>query len=74
MKTINLSPEPNDAEIRRAMKPVISYPIDNLPAFDQDFYINASSNMDLVESSIIPPRDAKTCEVPDGYFFRIISR
>ena len=74
MKTINLSPEPNDAEIRRAMKPVISYPIDNLPAFDQDFYINASSNMDLVESIIIPPRDAKTFEVPAGYFFRIISR
>lgn len=74
MKTINLSSEPNDAEIRRAMKPVISYPIDNLPAFDQDFYINASSNMDLVESIIIPPRDAKTFEVPAGYFFRIISR
>jgi len=30
--------------------------------------------MDLVESIIIPPRDAKTFEVPAGYFFRIISR
>ena len=30
MKTINLNPEPNDAEIRRAMKPVISYTIDKI--------------------------------------------
>jgi uncharacterized protein YcgI (DUF1989 family) len=74
MKTINLSPEPNDAETRRSIKPVISYPIDNLPAFDQDFYRNASSNIDLVESIIIPPRDARTFEVPAGYFFRIVSR
>jgi uncharacterized protein YcgI (DUF1989 family) len=53
---------------------VISYPIDNLPAFDQDFYRNASSNIDLIESIIIPPRDARTFEVPAGYFFRIVSR
>jgi len=74
MKIINHSPEPNDAEIRRAIKPVISYPIDNLPVFDADFYKTASKNMSLVESIIIPPRDAKTFEVPAGYFFQIISR
>ena len=45
MKTINLSPEPNDAETRRSIKPVISYPIDNLPAFDQDFYKMPVQNM-----------------------------
>ena len=74
MKTINHNPEPNDAAIRRSIKPVISYPIDNLPNFDEDFYKTARKEMNLIESIIIPPRDAKTFEVPAGYFFRIISR
>ena len=74
MKIINLSPEPNDAEIRRSIKPVISYPIDNLPVFDATFYKTASKKMNLIESIIIPPRDAKTFEVPAGHFFRIISK
>ncbi len=73
MKTINLSPEPNDAQIRRSIKPVISYPIDNFPAFDAELYRTARDNMNLIESIIIPPRDAKTFEVPAGCFFRIIS-
>ena len=74
MKIINLSPEPNDAETRRSIKPVISYPIDNLPAYDAGFYKSACENMNLTESIIIPPRDARTFEVPAGYFFRIVSR
>ena len=73
MKTINLSPEPNDAQIRRSIKPVISYPIDNFPAFDAGLYRAARDNMNLIESIIIPPRDAKTFEVPAGCFFRIVS-
>ncbi|MEC7596237.1 MAG: DUF1989 domain-containing protein [Pseudomonadota bacterium] len=73
MKTINLSPEPNDAQIRRSIKPVISYPIDNFPAFDAELYRAARDNMNLIESIIIPPRDAKTFEVPAGCFFRIVS-
>ena len=67
MKIINLSPEPNDAEIRRSIKPVISYPIDNLPVFDATFYKTASKKMNLIESIIIPPRDAKTFERKPKY-------
>ena len=73
MKIINQSPEPNNAKSRRGIKPVISYPIDNLPAYDANIYQSARENMHLVESIIIPPRDARTFEVPAGYFFRIIS-
>ena len=73
MKIINQSPEPDDAKSRRGIKPVISYPIDNLPAYDANIYQSARENMHLIESIIIPPRDAKTFEVPAGYFFRIIS-
>ena len=73
MKIINQSPEPDNAKSRRGIKPVISYPIDNLPAYDANIYQSARENMHLVESIIIPPRDARTFEVPSGFFFRIIS-
>ena len=54
-------------------KPVISYPIDNLPKYDSVLYQDARDKMELIESIIIPPRDAKTFEVPAGHFFRIVS-
>ena len=38
MKIINQSPEPDNAKSRRGIKPVISYPIDNLPAYDANIY------------------------------------
>jgi uncharacterized protein YcgI (DUF1989 family) len=73
MKTIKQNQEPSDAQERRAIKPVICYPIDNLPSHDSSLYANARSKMELIESIIIPPRDAKTFEVPAGHFFRIVS-
>ena len=73
MKTINQNLAPQDAKVRREIKPIISYPVDNLPVFDEDFYKAARDNMALVDSIIIPPRDARTFEVPAGYFFRIVS-
>ena len=73
MKTINQNQEPLDAKERRAIKPVISYPIDNLPKYDVSLYAKARDEMKLVESIVIPPRDAKTFEVPAGHFFRIVS-
>ena len=69
MKTIKQNQEPSDAQERRAIKPVICYPIDNLPSHDSSLYANARSKMELIESIIIPPRGAKTFEVPAGHFF-----
>jgi uncharacterized protein YcgI (DUF1989 family) len=73
MKTINQNQEPVDAKERRAIKPVISYPIDNLPKYDSSLYADVRDEMKLVETIIIPPREAKTFEVPAGHFFRIVS-
>jgi len=73
MKTINQNQEPVDAKERRAIKPVISYPIDNLPKYDSSLYADARDEMKLVETIIIPPREAKIFEVPAGHFFRIVS-
>ena len=73
MKTINQKHEPKDAAKRRAIKPVISYPINNLPTYDSSLYESARSHMERLESIIIDPRNAKTFEVPAGHFFRIVS-
>jgi hypothetical protein len=73
MKTICQNPEPFDAKERRTIKPVVSYPIDNLPTYDSTLYRDARDKMKLVDSVIIPPREAKTFVVPAGHFFRIVS-
>jgi len=73
MKTICQNLEPLDANERRAIKPVVSYPIDNLPTYDSTLYRDARDKMKLVDSVIIPPREAKTFVVPAGHFFRIVS-
>jgi len=73
MKTICQNLEPLDANERRAIKPVLSYPIDNLPAYDSTLYRDARDKIKLVDSVIIPPRKAKTFVVPAGHFFRIVS-
>lgn len=62
---------PSDAEVRRAVKPVICYPNETLPPFDADFYSTAKNNLSFVSEVIIPPRDARTFMVPAGHFFRI---
>ena len=67
------SPPPSDAEARRAVKPVVCYETDKLPAPDFEIYEQARRGMVRTGRIIIPPRDAKTFEVPAGHFFRIVS-
>ena len=64
---------PADAEIRRAIKPVICYPVDTLPKPNLTTYAAARKEMALVEEVIVPPRDARTFRVSTGNFFRIVS-
>jgi len=66
-------PEPEDAIKRRAIRPVIAYPNDQLPAYDASWYATARTGMVRTERITVPPRDAATFEVPAGHFFRIIS-
>ncbi len=63
--------EPADAKDRRAVKPVICYPNETLPPFDPDYYRGAKDSLTLIDEVIVPPRDAKTFNVPAGHFFRI---
>ena len=64
---------PADAAERRAARPVITYTVDRLPAYDGQLYEQIRQDLVKVHEVIVPPRDARTFEVPAGHFFRIIS-
>lgn len=68
----SVHPEPVDADIRRAVAPVICYPIDTLPPPDLALYHRARQDLTRTETIRVPPRDARSFRVPAGTFFRII--
>ncbi len=65
--------EPQDAEARRAIKPVICYPVETLPVPDMALFDRARANLTKVDEVLVPPRDAACFTVPAGHFFRIKS-
>ncbi|MFN3880662.1 MAG: urea carboxylase-associated family protein [Nitrincola lacisaponensis] len=65
--------EPEDAETRRAIKPVICYPTDTLPPADLAGYQVARKHLTCTSTLRIPPREARSFTVPAGTFFRIVS-
>lgn len=65
--------EPNDAAQRKAVKPVICYPIDNLPQPDMALYVAARQDLVKISEIIVPPREAACFKVQAGQFFRIKS-
>lgn len=68
-----MSQEPVDAAERRSQPAVVCYDVDNLPAVDLDAYAQARAGATKVEEILVPPRDARTFNVPAGSFFRIVS-
>jgi len=73
MKRAPQNPAPADAESRKAVKPVICYPVDTLPKPDMALYSAAREKMDLLQEVTVPPRDARIFRVAAGNFFRIVS-
>jgi uncharacterized protein YcgI (DUF1989 family) len=73
MTSPSRSQPPIDADRRRAAKPIIVYPVDNLPAYDAAFYDNARAGMAKVGDMTVPPREARAFDIPAGHFFRILS-
>ncbi len=73
MKSKPENTAPEDADARRAIKPVVVYPVDTLPKVDLDLYSQARLKMVMTEEIIVPPRDAKSFVVPAGFFFRVVS-
>lgn len=64
---------PSDAEVRRAIQPVICYPVETLPQPGMALYAQARAKLRKTDEVLVPPRDASTFTVPAGHFFRISS-
>lgn len=62
---------PPDAAERRAVPPVICYPVDTLPRPNITAYRSARESWTLTHRLTIPPRDAACFTIPKGHFFRI---
>jgi uncharacterized protein YcgI (DUF1989 family) len=68
-----MSQAPADADARRAIKPVICYPNETLPAPQLDLYRAALATATVTETQVAAPREACTFQVPAGSFFRVVS-
>lgn len=62
---------PPDATARKAIAPVICYPVDSLPVPDLAPYHAARDGWQKVAEVLVPARDARCFDVPAGHFFRI---
>ena len=71
MKSSKKKSSPDDAELRKSVKPVICYPTDSLKSPNMNDYLIARKNLKKIDQIIIPPRDAKCFRVPKSHFFRI---
>jgi uncharacterized protein YcgI (DUF1989 family) len=66
-------PPPPDAATRRAIAPVICYPVAGLPAPDLPALQAARDGWTRIDRVVIPPREAGCFRVAAGQFFRILS-
>ncbi|MGB1147209.1 MAG: urea carboxylase-associated family protein [Alphaproteobacteria bacterium] len=64
---------PADGDHRLAVEPVICYPIDTLPQPDMSRFEAMREGMTMVDSLVVPPREARTFRVPAGHFLRLTS-
>ena len=64
---------PEDAAKRKAIAPVICYPVETLPKPDLALYETARQKAEKTDSIVVPPRDAAFIKVPAGHFLRISS-
>ena len=73
MTDTTLTTAPADAAARRAVRPLVCYEVESLPANNLDLYQQARDGAALTDTVVVPPRDGRTFNVPAGHFFRIVS-
>ena len=74
MKPVHpVHPAPADAVQRKAVVPVICYPVETLPRPDLAALQAARAGWVKTGETLVPARDAATFRVPAGHFFRIVS-
>jgi uncharacterized protein len=64
---------PHDATHLKSIEPVICYPVGSLQQPDLAAYQTARVGWTKTAEVLIPPREARCFEVPEGHFFRIVS-
>jgi uncharacterized protein len=64
---------PDDAPSRKSVRPVICYPVGSLQPPDLTALRAARAGWRKTADVIVPPREARSFEVPAGHFFRIVS-
>lgn len=64
---------PENADARKAVSPVICYPVDALRPADLGAYRHAREGAATTSKTLVPPRDARCFAVPAGHYFRITS-
>jgi hypothetical protein len=62
---------PDEAARRRAVVPVVCYPVDSLPPPPMALYAAALAGARRVDTVVVPPRDARAFRVAAGDFFAI---
>ena len=73
MSSIPSVTAPADAAERRAVKPVVCYPVETLPVPDMATLQRARETLTKVGEVTVPPREGATFSVSKGHFFRILS-
>ena len=68
-----MSNPPKDADARRAVAPVICYPVETLPVPDMALYQAARKGACKVSEVLVAPREAACFRVAAGQYFRISS-
>ncbi len=72
MKPAPITEAPADASARKAIAPVICYPVETLPRPDLAAYRALRDDFVLVDRVTVPARDAACWSVPAGHFCRIL--
>ena len=72
MKPDPITNAPEDAASRKAIKPVLCYPVETLPRPNLAAYRAVRDDLKFIERVIVPPRDAACWTVPAGHFCRIL--
>ena len=72
MKPAPITQAPADAAARKAITPVVCYPVETLPRPDLAAYRALRDDLELIETVVVPPREAATWTVPAGHFCRIV--
>lgn len=66
-------PPPQDAAARKAIPPVVCYPVATLPRPDLATYRAVREDWRLVDRVRVPPREAACFVAKAGHFFRIVA-